>query len=82
MKSAEKKKARRQSFNKLSAAKRGRKSRAVQNEAIGKVEGVNRDNTLANWVAGMEAMAKRGSQREGTLCELDTQCTLVRTASR
>jgi hypothetical protein len=67
MKSAGKRNLRRRSSNKRSAAERGRKSRAVHAKAIGKVEGVNRDNTLANWVAGTEAIAKRGGHREGTL---------------
>lgn len=67
MKSAEKRKPRHRSFNKLSAAKRCRKSRAAHAKVIGKVERVNCDNTLANWVTGMEAMAKKGSHRQGTL---------------
>jgi hypothetical protein len=67
MKSAEKRSPRRRFVRKLSAAKRCRKSRAAHAKVIGKVERVNRDNTLANWVTGMEATAKRGGHREGTL---------------
>jgi hypothetical protein len=67
MKSAEKRKPRRRFVHKLSAAKRGRKKQALEAKAICKVDGVNRDNTLANWVAGMETVAKRGGHREGTL---------------
>jgi hypothetical protein len=67
MKSAETRKLRRRSFNKLSDGKRGMKSRAVHAKVIGKVEGVNRDNTLAKCVAGVKLMAKRGSHRGATL---------------
>jgi hypothetical protein len=67
MKSAETRKPRRRSFNKLSDAKRGRKRRAIQAKAIDKVRGVNRDNTLAKWAAGVKLIAKRGSHRGATL---------------
>jgi len=67
MKSAETRKPRRRFFNKLSDAKRGRKSRAIQAKAIDKVRDVNRDNTFAKWVAGVKLIAKRGSHRGATL---------------
>jgi hypothetical protein len=67
MKSGAKKKSRRRFLKKPRDAKRGRKKQALEAKAICKVDGVNRDNTLANWVAGMKSMAKRGSHRGGTL---------------
>jgi hypothetical protein len=67
MKSAAKKKSRRRSLKKPRDAKLGRKNQALEAKAICKVDGVNRDNTLANWVAGMKSMANRGSHRGATL---------------
>jgi hypothetical protein len=67
MKAGAKRKSRRRSSKKRRRAKRDRKNQALDAKAIGKAQGVNRDNTLANWVAGMESMAKRGSHRGATL---------------
>lgn len=67
MKSAAKKKSHRRFLKKPRDVKRGRKKQALEAKVICKVDGVNRDNTLANWVAGMKSMAKRGSHRGDTL---------------
>jgi hypothetical protein len=76
MKSAAKKKSRRRSSNNLRYAKRDRKNQALEPNAICKVDGVNRENTLANWVAGMKSMANRGSHRGAT-----TLASWIRAAS-
>lgn len=67
MKSGAKRRSRRRSSNKLHRAARGRKNQALDAKSICKAQYVNRDNTLANWVAEMESIAKRGSHRGGTL---------------
>ena len=67
MKSEAKRKSRRRSSNKLRQTKRGRKNQTLDAKAICKAQGVDRDNTLANWVAGMKSMTKRGSHRGDTL---------------
>jgi len=65
MKLAPKRKSRKVSIKK--PAKRTSKSQAAEIEMARRVEGVNRGNTLANWVADMKAIAERKGSRGDTL---------------
>ena len=57
-------KSRRRPTKKSNAGKRGDKNKAPDRKSF---VGVNRDNTLANWVAGMESTKNRTIQRGNTL---------------
>jgi hypothetical protein len=68
MKSTEARKPRnRPSNKKLRDGKGTRESQAQPAKTIDRAMRVNRDNTLANWVADMRSKGKRGGQRGDTL---------------
>jgi short subunit dehydrogenase-like uncharacterized protein len=64
MKSGTKTKSHNRPEQKARAGKRDDKNKAADRKSF---KGVNRDNTLANWVAGMESTKSRTIHRGNTL---------------
>lgn len=64
MKSGRKTKSHNRPGRKTHAGRRGNKNNASDRKSF---KGVNRDNTLANWVAGMASMKSRTIHRGDTL---------------
>ena len=67
MKSGTKTRSQNRPAKKTRPGERGKKNRALVRKTSRKVEGVNRDNTLANWVAGMESTRAKQVYRGDTL---------------
>lgn len=64
MKSGRKTKSHNRAGHKTHAGRRGNKNKASDRKSF---KGVNRDNTLANWVAGMASTKSRTIHRGNTL---------------
>ena len=64
MKSGKKTKSSNRAGHKAHAGRRGNKNKASDRKSF---KGVNRDNTLANWVAGMASTKSRTIHRGNTL---------------
>jgi hypothetical protein len=75
MKSGTKTRSHNRPAKKTHPGKHSKKNKALNRKTSRKVEGVNRDNTLANWVAGMESTRRKQVHRGNTLA------TWVRNAS-
>jgi len=74
MKSGRKTKSHNPAGHKTHAGRRGNKNKASDRKSF---KGVNRDNTLANWVAGMESTKSRTNHRGNALanCVLNASQT-------
>jgi hypothetical protein len=69
MKSGSKTKSHDRPDQKRRAGKLDDKNKAADRKSPGHVKGVNRNNTLANWVAGMASTKSRTAHRGNTLAD-------------
>jgi hypothetical protein len=69
MKSGTKTKLRNRPDQKTRAGKRGDNKKGADRKSLEHVKGVNRDNTLANWVAGMAATKSKTIHRGNTVAD-------------